>query len=186
MEKLLQWAVNNSDQEQLQRDAEAVRRGDYKPDPSKFNPRVIEAILGKDDATRMKEAVQCMTNPNDTIENKEIAMDNFEMLIEGIDNAKNIQNMGLWPVLIQLLQIKSNKSGRVWRGFVVQHFKTILMHKKHSSIIKDSLIPLPCSNPTKHKNAPRLNMLFRVYSSTVQRPWSNSNKPMDLISWPPC
>ncbi|KAI9485116.1 hypothetical protein BDB00DRAFT_90184 [Zychaea mexicana] len=65
MEKLLQWAVNNSE---------------LKPDPSKFDPAVIEAILGKDDATRMKEAVDCIIDPKDTLENKEIALDNLEMV----------------------------------------------------------------------------------------------------------
>lgn len=54
MEKLLQWAVNNSNQEELKRQAEAIRRGELKADQSKFDPAVIEAILGKDDATRMK------------------------------------------------------------------------------------------------------------------------------------
>ncbi|CAO3647433.1 unnamed protein product [Cunninghamella blakesleeana] len=116
MEKLLQWAVNNSDKEELKEQAEAIKRGDYKPDTSKFNPEIIEAILGKDNATLMKEALQCINNPNDTLENKEIALDNFEMLIEGIDNAKNIQNMGLWPTLINLLSDKEVvvRTGVAW------------------------------------------------------------------------
>lgn len=54
MEKLLQWAINNTDQDQLRKDAEAIKRGEMKPDLSKFDPKIIEAILGKDDATRMK------------------------------------------------------------------------------------------------------------------------------------
>ncbi|CDS11362.1 hypothetical protein LRAMOSA03625 [Lichtheimia ramosa] len=100
MEKLLQWAVNNSDREELQKQAEAVRKGEVKPDPSKFDPKIIEAILGKDDATRMKEAVECIANTNDTLENREIALDNLELLIEGIDNANNIEAMNLWPALL--------------------------------------------------------------------------------------
>ncbi|KAI8372954.1 armadillo-type protein [Radiomyces spectabilis] len=106
MEKLLQWAVQNSDKEELQRTAEAVRSGNANIDPKKFDPAVIEAILGKDDATRMKEALQCICDPEDTIENKEIALDNFELLIEGIDNAKNIENMKLWPQIIGQLGAK--------------------------------------------------------------------------------
>jgi hsp70-interacting protein len=54
MEKLLQWAINNTDQEQLRKEADAIKRGEKKIDPSKFDPKMIEAILGKDDATRMK------------------------------------------------------------------------------------------------------------------------------------
>lgn len=54
MEKLLQWAIENTDQEQLKKDAEAIKKGEMQADPSKYDPKVIEAILGKDDATRMK------------------------------------------------------------------------------------------------------------------------------------
>jgi hsp70-interacting protein len=54
MEKLLQWAINNTDQDQLRKDAEAIKKGELQPDPSKYDPKVIEAILGKDDATHMK------------------------------------------------------------------------------------------------------------------------------------
>lgn len=54
MEKLLQWAVNNSDNNSLAEQAAAIRRGEAQPDPSRYDPKILEAILGKDDATRMK------------------------------------------------------------------------------------------------------------------------------------
>lgn len=54
MEKLLQWAVNNSDNSALAEQAAAIRRGEAQPDPKRYDPKVLEAILGKDDATRMK------------------------------------------------------------------------------------------------------------------------------------
>ncbi|KAG0170228.1 hsp70 nucleotide exchange factor fes1 [Apophysomyces sp. BC1034] len=116
MEKLLQWAVDNSDTGELQRTAEAIRRGEQVPDPTRYNPAVLEAILGKDDATRMKEAVQCIVDPEDSVENKEIALDNFELLVEGIDNAKNIENMKLWPDLISQLTAKEAavRKGVAW------------------------------------------------------------------------
>ncbi|GAA5803239.1 hypothetical protein HPULCUR_008716 [Helicostylum pulchrum] len=104
MEKLLHWAVNNTDQNALAEQADAIRRGEAKPDPSRYDPKVLEAILGKDDATRMKEAVACISDPEDTVKNKEIALDNLELLIEGIDNAMNIENMKLWPAIIAELQ----------------------------------------------------------------------------------
>ncbi|CAO3681501.1 unnamed protein product [Rhizopus stolonifer] len=116
MEKLLQWAVNNSDQNSLSEQADAIRRGEALPDPSRYDPKIIEAILGKDDATRMKEAVECISNPEDTVENKEIALDNLELLIEGIDNACNIENMKLWPAIIQQLEAKEPevRKGTAW------------------------------------------------------------------------
>lgn len=54
MEKLLQWAVDNSNKNSLSEQAEAIRKGEAKIDPSKYDPRILEAILGPDDATRMK------------------------------------------------------------------------------------------------------------------------------------
>lgn len=57
MEKLLQWAVNNSDNSSLAEQAAAIRRGEAQPDPKRYDPKVLEAILGKDDATRMKGKV---------------------------------------------------------------------------------------------------------------------------------
>ncbi|KAI7861639.1 nucleotide exchange factor Fes1-domain-containing protein, partial [Spinellus fusiger] len=124
MEKLLQWAVNNSDTNDLGKQAEAVRKGELKVDPSRYDPAILEAILGKDDATRMKEAVACITDLEDTVENKVIALDNLELLIEGIDNAMNIENMKLWPGIIS--QFHSTEAlvrkGSIWvAGTAVQN-----------------------------------------------------------------
>ncbi|ORZ02195.1 armadillo-type protein [Syncephalastrum racemosum] len=124
MEKLLQWAVNNSDQEELKKNAEAIRKGEVPVDRSKFDPKIIESILGKDDATRMQEALKCITDPEDTIENKEIALDNFELLIEHIDNAKNIENMKMWPTIISLYNAPEPeiRKGALWiSGTAVQN-----------------------------------------------------------------
>ncbi|KAG2211031.1 hypothetical protein INT46_010938 [Mucor plumbeus] len=116
MEKLLQWAVNNSDNNSLAEQAAAIRRGEAVPDPKRYDPKVLEAILGKDDATRMKDAVACISDPEDTIQNKEIALDNLELLIEGIDNARNIENMKLWPAIIKQLDHEAPeiRKGTAW------------------------------------------------------------------------
>ncbi|KAI9345065.1 armadillo-type protein [Pilaira anomala] len=147
MEKLLQWAVNNTDQDALSKQAEAIRRGEAKPDPSKYDPKVLEAILGKDDATRMKDAVACISDPEDTVQNKEIALDNLELLIEGIDNACNIENMKLWPAIIEQLESEHApvRKGTAWVcGTAVQNNpkaqKAFLEHgglKPLLSLLKD-------------------------------------------------
>lgn len=50
------------------------------------------------------------------MQNKEIALDNLELLIEGIDNARNIQNMKLWPAIITQLEAEeaSVRKGCAW------------------------------------------------------------------------
>lgn len=58
MEKLLQWAVNHTDHNALSEQAAAIRRGDAQVDPKRYDPKVLEAILGKDDATRMKGKIK--------------------------------------------------------------------------------------------------------------------------------
>ena len=42
-------------------------------------------------------------SPEVTLENKLVAFDNFEQLIEQVDNANNIDNLGLWTPLKDLL-----------------------------------------------------------------------------------
>jgi hypothetical protein len=51
----------------------------------------------------MKEAMAAILHPEVSMENKEIAFDNFEQLVEGIDNANNIEALGLWQPLVDLL-----------------------------------------------------------------------------------
>lgn len=51
----------------------------------------------------MKEAIAAVQDPSVSLEDKEIAFDNFELLIEHLDNANNIENLSLWPPLISLL-----------------------------------------------------------------------------------
>lgn len=50
------------------------------------------------------------------MENKEIALDNLELLIEGIDNARNIENMKLWPAIIKQLEAEAPqvRKGTAW------------------------------------------------------------------------
>lgn len=45
-----------------------------------------------------------------------IALDNLELLIEGIDNARNIENMKLWPAVIKQLEAKDAevRKGTAW------------------------------------------------------------------------
>lgn len=57
----------------------------------------------KSDADLMKEAMAAILDPELDLENKEIAFDNFELMVEQLDNANNIENLALWPPLISLL-----------------------------------------------------------------------------------
>ncbi|BFZ63211.1 hsp70 nucleotide exchange factor fes1 [Saitoella coloradoensis] len=70
---------------------------------SDLNAGILDQILGPDEAELMKEAMTVIMHPQATLENKEIAFDNLEMLIENLDNANNLKNLGLWPPLLSNL-----------------------------------------------------------------------------------
>ncbi|CAD6599239.1 BAH_G0002940.mRNA.1.CDS.1 [Saccharomyces cerevisiae] len=102
MEKLLQWSIANS-----QGDKEAMARAGQ-PDP-----KLLQQLFGgggPDDPTLMKESMAVIMNPEVDLETKLVAFDNFEMLIENLDNANNIENLKLWePLLDVLVQTKEEE-----------------------------------------------------------------------------
>ncbi|CAR27399.1 hypothetical protein ZYGR_0I06730 [Zygosaccharomyces rouxii] len=95
MEKLLHWSIANSQGDQQTKE----RVG--QPDP-----KLLEQLFGTgpDEPTLMKQSMTVITNPEADLENKLTAFDNFEMLIENMDNANNIENLKLWNPLLQQLE----------------------------------------------------------------------------------
>ena len=104
LNQLLQWGIENSNATQNDPTAKST---DQQRDPSRgFNSKALAELLGgPSDADRMRGAMAAIVAPLEQVdlENKLIAWDNFEQLIEQIDNAINIANLGLWPPLIQQL-----------------------------------------------------------------------------------
>jgi len=90
---LLAWGIENSNAETGERKTE-------------LNPGLLAQLFGnqKDDATLMKEAMEAILHSDTSLENKMTAFDNFEMMIEQLDNANNIENLKLWPPLLSLLE----------------------------------------------------------------------------------
>ncbi|KAI5964526.1 FES1 [Candida theae] len=93
MDKLLHWSIA-----QQAGDKEALAKiGE--PDPKLLN----QLFGGPDEVALMKESIAIAHNPKVELKDKEIALENFEMLIENMDNANNIENLGLWHPLVDLL-----------------------------------------------------------------------------------
>lgn len=108
MDKLLQWSIA-----QQSGDKEAMERIG-KPDP-----KMLEQLFGgPDEPTLMKQAIIVLNNEEATEENKLVALENFEMLIENLDNANNIENMKLWPSIIAQLS-NTNKEFQVLAASIV-------------------------------------------------------------------
>ncbi|SCW01259.1 LAFE_0D08636g1_1 [Lachancea fermentati] len=97
MEKLLHWSIANA-----QGDKDAAERAGQ-PDP-----KMLQQLFGggPDEPTLMKEAMAVITNQDAELDDRLTAFDNFEMLIESLDNANNIENLKLWIPLISMLKDK--------------------------------------------------------------------------------
>ncbi len=96
MNQLLKWSIENSD---ATSDPNAVP-----PSGHGLNAEALTSLLGgPSDADLMKESMAAIRSPDITLENKLIAFDNLEQLIENLDNANNMEPLGLWTPLISQL-----------------------------------------------------------------------------------
>lgn len=101
---LLKWSIENS--EENRNDASAQSDPNSVRDPARgLNAEALKQLMGgPSDADLMREAMTVIHHPEATLENKMTAWDNFEQLIENLDNANNMSNLGLWEPLVQKLQ----------------------------------------------------------------------------------
>lgn len=98
LNELLKWSIENSDTTKNDPAAAAPT--------SQLTPELMAALMGgPSDADLMKASMEIITTPDESVslDDKLIAFDNFEQLIENLDNANNIANLSLWtPLLDQL------------------------------------------------------------------------------------
>ena len=96
MNQLLKWSLENS---------QSATETGLPPTGRPLNADALAQIMGgPSDADMMKESMAAVQSPEIDLENKLVAFDNFEQLIENIDNANNIQNLGLWAPLLEQLK----------------------------------------------------------------------------------
>ena len=76
--------------------AEAASRG--------LTPEMLSSLFGgPSEADLMKAAMAALVADDVDLEDKMVAFDNFEQLIESLDNANNMEPLGLWSPLVGLL-----------------------------------------------------------------------------------
>jgi len=117
MQSLLRWGIENSSQ-QTSTGSTAVTvaedssttststagAGEHAPpQPRQWDPELVQALLGRPDSELMKDALKVACDEGKDEETRLTALDDFEMLIEQIDNANNIDKMGMWKPIRQLL-----------------------------------------------------------------------------------
>ncbi|KAH9920818.1 nucleotide exchange factor Fes1-domain-containing protein, partial [Epithele typhae] len=95
MESLLRWGITNSTPADANRPPPQPR--------TDLDPGIIDAILGKSDAVLMKEALGKAVDEKLDEDERVQALDDFEMLVEQIDNANNLEKLKMWEPLHALL-----------------------------------------------------------------------------------
>lgn len=96
LSNLLKWSIQN----------QSAPDGTPPETRTPLDPSLLAALFGgPSEAELMKTAMEAITSedPEVTLESKLVAFDNFEQLIENLDNANNIANLGLWTPLISCL-----------------------------------------------------------------------------------
>jgi hsp70-interacting protein len=96
LNSLLQWGIENSSTSQAE--------GTEPTQPRGLSAEALRALMGgPSEADLMREAMTIICALDTTLESKLIAFDNFEQLIENLDNANNMEPLGLWTPLIEQL-----------------------------------------------------------------------------------
>jgi len=96
MNNLLKWSIENSN---------ASTENGPPPTDRPINAEALAQLMGgPSDADMMRESMAAILSTEVDLENKMVAFDNLEQLIENIDNANNMENLGLWPPLLELLK----------------------------------------------------------------------------------
>lgn len=103
MNQLLKWGIENSENPSNDPTSTTDPKAE-RPSGQPINTDALNSLFGGySDADLMKESMAAIVSPNITLDNKVIAFDNFEQLIENIDNANNLEVLGLWTPLVRLL-----------------------------------------------------------------------------------
>ncbi|PYI10842.1 armadillo/beta-catenin-like repeat-containing protein [Aspergillus sclerotiicarbonarius CBS 121057] len=106
MNNLLKWSIKASTSgEQTSDDNNASTTAATDSSRNGLTPQMLSTLFGgPSEADLMKAAMAALRSDEVDLENKLIAFDNFEQLIESIDNANNLEPLGLWSPLVELLQ----------------------------------------------------------------------------------
>ncbi|TFY76254.1 hypothetical protein EWM64_g7758 [Hericium alpestre] len=95
MDHLLRWGVQNSTAEGQQAQQSEPRKD--------LDPAILDHILGRPDAELMKESLTKALDESLSEEERIIALDDLEMLVEHIDNANNLGKLQMYEPLQKLL-----------------------------------------------------------------------------------
>jgi len=109
LNELLKWGVENSST--TANDPSAAP-----PTNRGFNPDALNSLFGgPSDADLMLSSMAAIlsSDPEVTLDDKLVAFDNFEQLIENLDNANNLGPLALWSPLLECLSHEESEIRRM-------------------------------------------------------------------------
>lgn len=101
LNKLLKWSVTNS--EASQNDPSVTPAPMTDSDRAALQALISGAAGGPSDADLMRQSMDVADHAEATVAAKVTAFENFELLIQGIDNANNMEGLRLWTRLVKHL-----------------------------------------------------------------------------------
>jgi hsp70-interacting protein len=119
---LLRWSIENSTPSNgatttttsQPSDSNGTSSGTTPGSGSRIDPEILQALFGgPSEAELMKAAMEVLHDPSTDLDNKLIAFDNFEQLIESLDNANNLEPLALWTPLLSLLEHEEQEMRRM-------------------------------------------------------------------------
>ncbi|KAL8674361.1 MAG: hypothetical protein Q9168_001221 [Polycauliona sp. 1 TL-2023] len=108
MNQLLKWSIENSENPQNDTTTSTDPKAE-RPSGQGLNQEAIRSLMGgPSDADLMKLSMAAIQSPDVSLEDKLVAFDNFEQLIEMVDNANNLESLALWtPLVAQLDNVEA-------------------------------------------------------------------------------
>ncbi|RKF58089.1 Hsp70 nucleotide exchange factor FES1 [Golovinomyces cichoracearum] len=171
LSKLLQWSVANSSE---------PADGTPVASNSQLDPNIMNALFGgPSDAELMKSSMAAIrsSDPEITHEDKLIAFDNFEQLIENLDNANNLEATELWDPLLDCLNHEEGEFRKMaaWCiGTAVQNNK-----KSQDMLIAKSGLPTLVKLATANDEGTQIRLKAIYALSSACR---NHQPAMDIVT----
>ncbi|KAG8970214.1 hsp70 nucleotide exchange factor fes1 [Tulasnella sp. 419] len=168
MNSLLQWAIANSD-------TSAAPSNPPDRKISDLDPAIIDHILGKPDAVRMKEALDIAIDESQPESTRVAALDDFEMLIESLDNANDMEALKMWQPILSLVPSPSNaiRMNALWiLGTAVQNntkSQLALLEYEPFHTVLHALTDKKSDSPTRSKAIYVISGLLKHNRLGVQR-----------------
>ncbi|OCH92567.1 nucleotide exchange factors-like protein [Obba rivulosa] len=170
MENLLRWSIQNSTDNNPQPNNGPAQNKD-------LDPGILDAILGRPDSELMKEALAVAVDEKRREDERIQALDDFEMLIEHIDNANNMEKLQMWEPLQALLTSPSStddiKTQTLWIiGTAVQNNPAAQFHYLSFSPVStllSFLSPSVRSAKTRSKAVYALSSVLKHSAAAVRQ-----------------